>query len=81
MRSFRVDCSAGEDEYHEQYAAYHLAKGQLRMGVTSNVTLTRQRDDKVLSRAYRTAGGRALVGDRPYEAGVQDHKQATPVAA
>src|SRR3984957_3081471 len=22
-----VDCSAGEDEYHEQYAAFHLAKG------------------------------------------------------
>jgi nicotinamidase-related amidase len=35
-----VDCSAGEDEYHEQYAAYHLAKGSW-VGVTSNVTLTR----------------------------------------
>ena len=35
-----VDCSAGEDEYHEQYAAYHLAKGGPQ-GVTSNVTLTR----------------------------------------
>ena len=23
-----VDCSAGEDEYHEQYAAFHLAKGR-----------------------------------------------------
>jgi nicotinamidase-related amidase len=35
-----VDCSAGEDEYHEQYAVYHLAKGSW-VGVTSNVTLTR----------------------------------------
>jgi len=35
-----VDCSAGEDEYHEQYAAYHLAKGTW-VGVTSNLTLTR----------------------------------------
>ena len=35
-----VDCSAGEDEYHEQYAAYHLAEGSW-VGVTSNVTLTR----------------------------------------
>jgi len=35
-----VDCSAGEDEYHEQYAAFHLAKGG-PVGVTSNVTLTR----------------------------------------
>ncbi|HEY7297626.1 MAG TPA: isochorismatase family protein [Xanthobacteraceae bacterium] len=35
-----VDCSAGEDEYHEQYAAFHLAKGSWT-GVTSNVTLTR----------------------------------------
>jgi len=35
-----VDCSAGEDEYHEQYAAFHLAKGSW-VGVTSNVTLTR----------------------------------------
>jgi nicotinamidase-related amidase len=35
-----VDCSAGEDAYHEQYAAYHLAKGSW-VGVTSNVTLTR----------------------------------------
>ena len=35
-----VDCSAGEDEYHEQYATFHLAKGGPQ-GVTSNVTLTR----------------------------------------
>ena len=35
-----VDCSAGEDEYHEQYATFHLAKGSW-VGVTSNVTLTR----------------------------------------
>jgi nicotinamidase-related amidase len=35
-----VDCSAGEDVYHEQYAAFHLAKGG-PVGVTSNVTLTR----------------------------------------
>jgi nicotinamidase-related amidase len=35
-----VDCSAGEDAYHEQYAAFHLAKGG-PVGVTSNVTLTR----------------------------------------
>jgi nicotinamidase-related amidase len=35
-----VDCSAGEDEYHEQYAAFHLAKGG-PVGMTSNVTMTR----------------------------------------
>jgi nicotinamidase-related amidase len=35
-----VDCSAGEDVYHEQYAAFHLAKGG-PVGVTSNVTMTR----------------------------------------
>ena len=35
-----VDCSAGEDPYHEQYAAFHLAKGG-PVGVTSNVTMTR----------------------------------------
>jgi nicotinamidase-related amidase len=35
-----VDCSAGESVYHEQYAAFHLAKGG-PVGVTSNVTLTR----------------------------------------
>jgi nicotinamidase-related amidase len=35
-----VDCSAGEDVYHEQYAAFQLAKGG-PVGVTSNVTLTR----------------------------------------
>ena len=35
-----VDCSAGEDVYHEQYAAYHLAKGG-PAGVTMNVTMTR----------------------------------------
>jgi nicotinamidase-related amidase len=35
-----VDCSAGEDVYHEQYAAFHLAKGG-PAGITSNVTLTR----------------------------------------
>jgi nicotinamidase-related amidase len=35
-----VDCSAGEDVYHEQYAAFHLAKGG-PVAVTSQVTLTR----------------------------------------
>jgi len=35
-----VDCSAGEDEYHEQYAAFHLAKGGPTI-VTDKVTLTR----------------------------------------
>jgi nicotinamidase-related amidase len=35
-----VDCSAGENVYNEQYAAFHLAKGG-PAGVTSNVTLTR----------------------------------------
>jgi nicotinamidase-related amidase len=35
-----VDCSAGESVYHEQYAAFHLAKGG-PVGITSNITLTR----------------------------------------
>jgi len=35
-----VDCSAGDSPYHEQYAAFHLAKGG-PVAVTSNVTLTR----------------------------------------
>jgi nicotinamidase-related amidase len=35
-----VDCSAAEDVYHEQYAAFHLAKGG-PAGITSNITLTR----------------------------------------
>jgi nicotinamidase-related amidase len=35
-----VDCSAAEDVYHEQYAAFHLAKGG-PVGVTNNVTMTR----------------------------------------
>src|SRR5580700_9691889 len=35
-----VDCSAAEDVYHEQYAAFHLAKGG-PAGITSNATLTR----------------------------------------
>jgi len=35
-----VDCSAGEDVYNEQYAAYHLAKGGPAV-VTSKVTMTR----------------------------------------
>jgi nicotinamidase-related amidase len=35
-----VDCSAGEDVYNEQYAAFHLAKGGPVI-VTSQVTLTR----------------------------------------
>ena len=35
-----VDCSAGEAVYHEQYAAFHLAKGG-PAGITSNITLTR----------------------------------------
>jgi nicotinamidase-related amidase len=35
-----VDCSAGENVYNEQYAAYHLAKGG-PAGITGNVTMTR----------------------------------------
>ena len=35
-----VDCSAGEDEFHELYATYHLGKGG-PVNLTSNVTLTR----------------------------------------
>ncbi|HEX3486466.1 MAG TPA: isochorismatase family protein [Micropepsaceae bacterium] len=35
-----VDCLSSEDAYHEQYAAFHLAKGG-PAGVTSQVTLTR----------------------------------------
>jgi nicotinamidase-related amidase len=35
-----VDCSAGEDAYHEQYAAFHLAAGG-PVVVTANVTMTR----------------------------------------
>jgi nicotinamidase-related amidase len=35
-----VDCSAGENEYNEQYATYHLAKGGPVI-VTGNVTMTR----------------------------------------
>src|SRR6478672_3348018 len=35
-----VDCSAGDSPYHEQYAAFHLAKGG-PVAVTSAVTLTR----------------------------------------
>jgi nicotinamidase-related amidase len=35
-----VDCSAGESVYHEQYAAFQLAKGG-PVGITANVTLTR----------------------------------------
>ena len=35
-----VDCSAAENEFHEQYATYHLAKGG-PVNVTSAVTLTR----------------------------------------
>jgi nicotinamidase-related amidase len=35
-----VDCSAGENVYNEQYAAFHLAKGG-PVGVTGNVTMTR----------------------------------------
>jgi len=35
-----VDCSAAEEVYHEQYAAFHLAKGG-PVGVTNNVTMTR----------------------------------------
>src|SRR5215510_5517936 len=35
-----VDCSAGEDAYHEQYATYHLAKGGPAI-VTSAITITR----------------------------------------
>jgi Isochorismatase family len=34
-----VDCSASQDVYHEQYAAFHLAKGG-PAGVTSNVMMT-----------------------------------------
>src|SRR5580692_9597065 len=35
-----VDCSAGENVYHEQYATFQLAKGG-PVGITGNVTLTR----------------------------------------
>ena len=35
-----VDCSSSEDEYHEQYAVYHLGVGG-PVNVTSNTTLTR----------------------------------------
>jgi hypothetical protein len=35
-----VDCSAGEDVYREQYAAYHLGGGGPAV-VTNNITLTR----------------------------------------
>jgi nicotinamidase-related amidase len=35
-----VDCSAGEDVYNEQYAAFHLAKGG-PVVVTGQVTMTR----------------------------------------
>lgn len=35
-----VDCSAAEDEYHEQYATYHLTKGG-PVNVVSAVTATR----------------------------------------
>lgn len=35
-----VDCSAGEDVYREQYAAYHLGGGGPAV-VTRNITLTR----------------------------------------
>ena len=35
-----VDCSAAEDAYHEQYAAFHLAKGG-PVVVTDKVTMTR----------------------------------------
>jgi nicotinamidase-related amidase len=43
-----VDCSAGEDVYHEQYAAFQLAKGG-PVGITSNVTLTRSAMIRFLS--------------------------------
>jgi len=42
-----VDCSAGESVYHEQYAAFQLTKGR-PVGITSNVTLTRDDDGEVL---------------------------------
>ena len=35
-----VDCSAGERVYHEQCAAFHLAKGG-PAGITGNIMLTR----------------------------------------
>jgi len=35
-----VDCSAAENEFHEQYATYHLAKGG-PVNVTSATTITR----------------------------------------
>jgi len=43
-----VDCSAGESVYHEQYAAFQLAKGG-PVGITSNVTLTRSTMIKFLT--------------------------------
>src|SRR5258708_34989897 len=41
-----VDCSAGDDAHHEQYAAFHLAKGR-PAGVHTNVTETRTTETKV----------------------------------
>jgi len=35
-----VDCSSSEDEYHEQYAAFHVSVGGPAL-LTSNTTLTR----------------------------------------
>jgi hypothetical protein len=35
-----VDCPAGDSVYHEQCAAFQLAKGG-PVGITANVTLTR----------------------------------------
>jgi nicotinamidase-related amidase len=44
QRGYKViiaaDCSAGEDVYREQYAAYHLGGGGPAV-VTNNMTLTR----------------------------------------
>jgi hypothetical protein len=35
-----VDCSAGEDVYREQYAAFHLGNGGPAI-ITNNITMTR----------------------------------------
>ena len=42
-----VDCSAGEDEYHEQYATFHLAKGSLGGGHQQRHA-DAQHDDQIL---------------------------------
>ena len=50
-----VDCSAGEDVYHEQYAAFHLAKGG-PVGGNQQCHVDAQHDDQILSGAPCPAG-------------------------